>query len=228
MKTAAINAWSSDEEALIGQIMHTYRDGKRIRWTQAFEDHPDWKDQLTSSRTLGAIFAKGNQLKAKGNLNSNRAATAKPQRASKRPTWSDEQQAAIIGVVANYTNGTGKARMTDYSTAFAEHPEWQDALKGKSPSAIYSMGQKIAQDRKKQNGKPEVVNHVDTAEPTAAKATWAVNGCPNCLLPLKPMNAEYAKIGYPALPHCPNCTFPLGIVRSAIRLANKHQHNGVA
>jgi hypothetical protein len=56
----------------------------------------------------------------------------------------------------------------------------------------------------------------------APSKKFEVNGCPNCLFPLRTMNADLARHGIEPPPFCPNCTFPVDVVRTAIRLANKH------
>lgn len=63
-----MNPWSSDEVQIVEQIMSNYGANGTIHWTHAFNEHPEWKDTLTSNgRSLGAIFAKGNELRNKGN-----------------------------------------------------------------------------------------------------------------------------------------------------------------
>lgn len=48
-----------------------------------------------------------------------------------------------------------------------------------------------------------------------------VNGCPNCLKPLKPMNDGYARISIAPPPFCPFCKCPVGMVRTALRVLDK-------
>jgi hypothetical protein len=225
------SAWTKEQDHLVSEIIANYTEDGRVRWAKAFNEHPEWAKELTTNRTRAAVMTHGFELMRDANRLKK---AAKPKAAPARKEkgnwseWSDEQNRVLDEIITKYRVGKGEGQKLDYAKAFAENPAWRETFQGKSMNAIYTKGQKMLRSPKPK-GEPQIsldVALVDK-EPVAGKPRWEVNGCPNCMLPLKPMNAEYAKIGYPELPHCPNCTFPLGIVRTAIRVANKHhQRNG--
>lgn len=228
-KTKTLTPWSDEHEGIIRDIVKNYSEGGIVRWTRAFNDHPEWKEDLTKNRSLAAVLVKGCEQRKKmegGRIKQSAKPVVAPKKGGKRASWSPQQMVAIQGVIDNYTTGKGKHRVIDYAGAFAEHNDWRMILSGKSASAIYSMGQKVANGKK-----TKVVNMLDTADPIKAvivkapvKPLFAVNGCPNCLLPLKPMNDSYAAAGIDPLPFCPRCTCPLGVVRTAMRVLDKVAH----
>lgn len=60
-----------------------------------------------------------------------------------------------------------------------------------------------------------------TTDEAVLTPKFAVNGCPNCLQPLAPMNESYAKLNITPPPFCPFCTCPVGMVRTALRVQQK-------
>jgi hypothetical protein len=52
---------------------------------------------------------------------------------------------------------------------------------------------------------------------------FELNGCPNCLFPLRIMNDALAAEGIPIPPFCPNCTMPVEIIRTSMTVALKHK-----
>lgn len=52
---------------------------------------------------------------------------------------------------------------------------------------------------------------------------FEVNGCPNCLFPLRIMNDALDAQGIPLPPFCPQCTMPVDIIRSSMSVTNKHK-----
>lgn len=223
MKKSQLNPWKREHEALVEEIMQNYSEDGRILWTRAFEEHPEWKAELTSTRSMGAVFAKGNALRRAAEAASNRVYhPSKKAKGGRRDAWPADLQKIIESIVYNYSpNG-----VIEYQVAFAEHPEWEQTLLAKkSKSAIYSMGAKILKNSRKRgqkNGHVALENVAVDTEQKPEKPRWEINACPNCALDVKTMNDAYAAKGIAAPPHCPNCTFPLGIARTAIRLAQKH------
>jgi hypothetical protein len=221
-KTKTLSPWSDEHEGIIRDIIKMYSEGGIVRWTRAFNEHPEWKEDLTKHRSLAAVLVKGCEQRKKMEGGRIKSSTAQKSPKKKRVAWTPQQMMAIQGVINNYTTGKGKHRVIDYAGAFADHRDWRDALSQKSASAIYSMGQKVASG----SVKTKLVNLIDSAESipanvkTASKPMFAVNGCPNCLLSLKPLNEAYPE----PLPFCPRCTCPLGVVRTAMRVLDKVTH----
>lgn len=86
------------------------------------------------------------------------------------------------------------------------------------------------------DGEHEHSNGADVAieEPAVSRRTGGIallppvgkfelNGCPNCLFPLKLMNDALAAEGIPIPPFCPNCTMPVEIIRTAMTVTIKHK-----
>lgn len=77
----------------------------------------------------------------------------------------------------------------------------------------------IAIDGASKNGR-----HAHHEHEQAGKAEkFELNGCPNCLFPLRIMNDALAAEDIPIPPYCPNCTMPIEIVRNSLTVANKHK-----
>jgi hypothetical protein len=88
------------------------------------------------------------------------------------------------------------------------------AIDGEPGAAVAVKEAEPAIDTSAKRAVTVVETKVTVQNPVSKK--FEVNGCPNCLFPLRTMNADLARHGIKPPPFCPNCTFPVEVVRTAL------------
>lgn len=153
--------------------------------------------------------------------------------------WTEEEEKIITTAIQEY----GTDNKVEWRRAFNDHPDWEkQLLQRHTKGAIYAKGTDTrlkdthGGKRPRTNGsqKTRVQSSVKVdGEVTAVSrerkvkqvhTNHEVNVCPSCAFPLRQMNDALVKANIQLPPYCPNCQFPVGIVRTAIRVSNRHNN----